>query len=233
MPGFRPQYSLATLLLLVTVTCLAVALWSTSRELRELRTENQKYRNESGYLTITDPKNVHAIRIPQPGDSNWHWRVFIPEGRQFRLRTLWHNIPEKGFSSGGGQPSSFWTLVPGEQIIFAGVSQNLAGERVFRVRSNRASTYFPVGDWLMGSRWEFSSIGTSTRSVSPGEPLELLRLRATEQVQEKQPDGTIVAVKRSRKDPGPGFLVWIEDESAEKQRMKNKPVAAPSDTPQE
>ena len=61
---FRLQFSLATLLLLVTVACMAVALWVTARELWTLRAENQQYRNESGYLTISDPKRLHVIQIP-------------------------------------------------------------------------------------------------------------------------------------------------------------------------
>lgn len=81
------RFSLATLLLLVTIVCLSAALWSSSKELRRaradleaVRAKTDEYRNELGYPTIEDPSKLHFIRVPLPGPQQWQWRVYVPQG---------------------------------------------------------------------------------------------------------------------------------------------------------
>ena len=100
---FRPKFSLATLLVLVTIGCLLAALWATSQrldalraELAETRRELQKYRDELGYVTISDPNKAHATGIRTPGRLRWQWRVYVPKSRRFRLCAAARRIPANG-----------------------------------------------------------------------------------------------------------------------------------------
>ncbi|MCX7425057.1 MAG: hypothetical protein NTW96_05440, partial [Planctomycetia bacterium] len=129
MPRFRLQYSLATLLLLVTVACMAVALWVTARELWTLRAENQQYRDESGYLTISDPKRLHVIQIPTTDADTWRWRLFVPDDRRFLLHTSVGDVSLAGYTGGSGTS----TAIPaGEHTVSARIARDITGNRVLR-----------------------------------------------------------------------------------------------------
>jgi hypothetical protein len=215
MPRIRPQFSLATLLLLVTIACIAVALWSTARELRRLRAENQQYRDESGYLTISDTKKLHVIQVPATDGNVWRWRVFVPEGRNFWLHLNAGNVPSFGHATRGSESDT--VLPAGEYVVSASIAKDIAGARVLRVDfgNGRGTTTMNYGsDWVdrKTKGWTTSTAGGHhTQSAEPGQPLELIRLRVMEMDKEKQPDGA--ASKQSVAPGGPtdGFLIWIDE----------------------
>jgi hypothetical protein len=215
-PRFRLQFSLATLLLLVTIACMAVALWVTARELWTLRAENQQYRNESGYLTISDPKRLHVIQIPTTDADTWRWRVFVPDDRQFLLHTSVGDVSLAGYTGGSGTST---TIPAGEHTVSARIARDIAGKRVLRFDfGNGGSTSTGMegrrGDWLDRDMRGYSTAGAGvgkTQSAEPGQPLELIRLRAMETVEVKHPDGSVTKESVTPKGAADGFLIWIED----------------------
>ena len=78
-PRFR--FSLTTLVLLVTILSLALVIW----RLAPYRQEALRLRNEVGYLSVSDPSKVHAIRVMTTQEGSWRYRVWIPEGRDFLI----------------------------------------------------------------------------------------------------------------------------------------------------
>jgi hypothetical protein len=105
-PRRRFQYSLSTLMLLTTIAALVLALFATYRELRQARAERRaavqevkKYRDEMGYLEITDPKMVYARGVRTMAVNRWLWRVYLPKDRQFCVCTSTEQVPMEGFPS--------------------------------------------------------------------------------------------------------------------------------------
>jgi hypothetical protein len=216
MPRFRLQYSLATLLLVVTVACMAVALWVTSRELGTLRAESQRYRNESGYLTISDPKKLHVIKVPTTDGDTWRWRLFVPDDRKFLLHTSVGDVPLTGYTGGSGSSTA---LSAGEHTVSARIARDISSNRVLRFDLGGGSSISTGmegkrGDWLDREMRGYSTAGAGagkTDSAEPGQPLELLRLRVMEVVEVKHPDGSITKDSVTPKGSSDGFLIWIED----------------------
>jgi hypothetical protein len=188
MPRPRLQFSLATLMLLVTVACMAVALWVTSRELRSLRAENQKYRNESGHLTISDRGKLHVIQAPTTDGDTWRWRLFVPDDRKFLLHTRVGDVSLTGYTGGSGSST---TLPAGERLVSVRIARDIGGKRVLRFDFGEGGSMSTgvegrQGDWLDRDMRGYSTSGAGagkTESAEPGQPLELIRLRAMETVE--------------------------------------------------
>ncbi len=220
---FPLRFSLATLLLLATIVCLGVALWTTSRELdearaegEELRNEVQKYRNELGYLEISDPGRVHAIGVPVHGNLKWHWRVWLPDERSYRLHVVTGGVPKEGVPQRGTSSGSSSTIRSGEMLIYAAVQKDRLGQWVFRVEKGVGGDSSTIGIHQTHQRWLEGGPGWSTRQVSPaktrsfepGKPVVLVRLRVSELV-ETTPDGR--TTRRAPDEPCDGLMVWIEE----------------------
>src|SRR5687767_10015339 len=67
-PG-RLRFSLRTLLLLMLGLCVAVGYYQTSRRLREAEQELRVRRDETGYLSVADRTQLHAVALDtdEPG----------------------------------------------------------------------------------------------------------------------------------------------------------------------
>ena len=219
----RLRFSLATLILLATIVCLLVALWTTWRRQQEatseakmLRDEIQKYRDEMGYLTITDPSKAHAIGVPAHRNLQWQWRVYLPENRRFQLHVVTGGVPKEGVAGRGrGSGSTTSTFRSGESLIYAEVQKDRNGQWVFHVEEGIAAGSSTIGIHQTHERWIEGGAGWSTQHVNPGqtqtfepgEPIVLLRLRVTEII-EKTEGGMVT--RRATDEPCDGLMVWIE-----------------------
>jgi hypothetical protein len=213
MAKIPARFSLATLLLLATIVCLSAALWSSSREVQRARVKLEaaearmlEYRNELGYLTITNPDRLHLVRVPQPGSLCWRWRLYVPEENRFRLNIARQRISSDGFDA---MRCGAATLSPGEITVHASVFRDHNGKRVFRVEEvgSSAITHSMEGaqtQWLDGpGGWSTNTAGSGgTTLAKTGETFALLRLRAHEYDDHKDepPDG-----------PADGLMIWISD----------------------
>jgi len=221
--GPRLRYSLATLILLATIVCLLVALWTTSRRFREatleaemLRDEVQKYRFEMGYLTISDANKAHAIDVPTHDSLKWQWRVYLPENRSFRLHGVTGRVPKEGVPGPGRTTRSISTIRSGESLLYAEVQKDRRGGWGFRVEEGISAGSSTVGihqtheQWIEGgSGWSTEGVNLGqTESFEPGEPIVLLRLRVTEIVEKT--DGSRTS-HGPPDEPSDGLMVWIEE----------------------
>jgi hypothetical protein len=219
----RLRFSLATLVLLATIVCLAVALWSTSRRFREatlqvevLQEEVQKYREEMGYLTISDPSKVHAIGVPALGRLKWQWRVYLPENRAFRVHAVTGGVPKEGVPAPPGTRSgSTSTMRSGELLIYAEVQKDRNGQWVLHVEEGGMSAgSATIGIHQTHQRWLEHFSGWieqvrpgQTQAFEPGEPIVLLRLRVHE-IGEKTDHGRTSG--HPPEEPCDGLMIWID-----------------------
>ena len=79
------KFSLLTLLMVLTITALAIAVWQANWELIPLRKEVAKLRDGMGILTIADKNLLHAISIDADDNRTLKWNVHVPRGSILRL----------------------------------------------------------------------------------------------------------------------------------------------------
>ncbi len=152
------QFSLLNLLFLVTTISAVVGLyrsWQTNRRLTEssqrIFAENKELRVEQGVLTIEDPTKVQAIRITDPRDGVWSYRVYLPPGHRYYLAGQANLLPmngkpprfgpgappglsstENGRSDRGGTMTASG-CTSGEHLVVIALARNDRGEKYFSV----------------------------------------------------------------------------------------------------
>lgn len=84
----RPRISLLSLLLLTALVACGIVIAIQTRELGPLRQEVTRLRIETGQLTIIDPEKIYITRLESSDELTWKWRVYLPTGTQYDLRTL-------------------------------------------------------------------------------------------------------------------------------------------------
>jgi hypothetical protein len=215
---FRLQFSLATLMLFVTLVAWLVSQWTTSQKLKETTeklqdatVELQKYRDELGYLTITDSNKVHAIGVLTPGSLKWQWRMYLPKNRQFKLHTICAGIPEDGVPT-RGTSGMYGDIQSGEFLLDASVGKDQQARWVLKTcRDGRDDATISVSSWwIERDQWALTIEGVKPHkmeSVAPGAPMVLLRLRA-HQIEERK-DGTWRS--RAPDKPCDGVMIWIDE----------------------
>jgi len=97
-----PRISILAALWLMTVVGMAIVIAQQWRLIKPMRDELTMLRNETGRLSIDDRRNFHAIRVRTGGEYVWKWRVWIPEGREYRINVATQNIPKDGFPPTNG-----------------------------------------------------------------------------------------------------------------------------------
>lgn len=90
-PWFR--FSLLSFLLIVTIVALGAGLWASLGERAALKQQIQDLRNHYEVLTITDPTKIHILR-QETGIRGFElFQVYLPEGRDYRLKYDVQNFP--------------------------------------------------------------------------------------------------------------------------------------------
>lgn len=209
---WRFQYSLATLMWLVTLAACLSAMFAMYRRLHQAeaatqtcRAEVRKYRDEMGYLDVSDRSLLYARQIPTILDGAEHtmrpehewWRVYLPEGHQYKLRYAVHRIPKDGLPE---RANAGYEISAGEQIVEADATWSLLG-KVVEVRF-----YGHHGDVLLPISETHHQVGTGVSphqqtAVEPGSPLVLTRVRGVASSAASIPD-----------EPCDGYMIWIEEQ---------------------
>jgi hypothetical protein len=83
----RLRFSLLNVLFLLTIAGLGLVVWRQWQEVRPLRAEVRRWRDENGVLTITDPSKVYIMALPTLERMTWRWRIYVPAGRSYMLHT--------------------------------------------------------------------------------------------------------------------------------------------------
>ena len=220
MARFRFQFSLASLLLFTTIVCLSVALWVTGIKYQRAQSELQRYRDELGHLTISDPNKVHAIGLKKSDSSNWYWHVHIPEGRKCYLRYVVGDIPN------GDDPktSGSLELTAGESTVFARMESNLEGKKALRIGfdvrgrsttsgvdglSNSVSLEGKGFEWLRGTVFYSYGANKHTVSAEPGTWLLLKQQCWRDWDDMKGTTATSGTTTNATSDNEKGIRIWI------------------------
>lgn len=211
-PPRWPRFSLRTLIVAVAVAGLSISLFDTTRKLRTAQDELESLRNSVGELTISDPRRVHVIALPSYEGMTYRWRVHLPAGRPFYLKTAISQIPVRGLPDPKTSRINSHKFPPRQSatefILTVAVHRDALGRwRLTWERERDNLSLFlsqSEAQWLGAvagqSLWQAGN--GQTESAPSGQPLILARLRKGKKV----PRGFTVEM-----NPCDGILVWISE----------------------
>jgi hypothetical protein len=186
-------------LLVTTVIALSVTVVMLYRELGPLRNDVARLRSEVGELNIEDRTKLHVIRVDTDNELEWKWRIWIPEGRRFRLRAIGGSIPKEGYPTSGGTVD---LSESGEHVIRYVIRRDPRdGSWRGSVHTQTASVGSDEHPWV---EWPSSvstggGVSTSTQSFPDGEKVEIIRRRVSQ-----------AKSSANIENPAAGFMVWLE-----------------------
>jgi hypothetical protein len=234
-PWQRFRLSLSSFLLGSTLVAVIVAHRFAAREVDRLRlqvaalrTENKGYRDRLSILTVTDPARTHAIYSPQLRGMphTWQWQYYTPPGRQFRLCLAYDDIAPSGvFPAADPRIVVLADNLPVEGSVTCSIQKGTLndpnGGRVIMQLSHittNKTIELPQDSsvWVRPTIQYQKEIGgdKTTIDTTAGQPLVLLRLRG-HHIFEVERNGTKAHPRLPPDDsPGPGVLLWIEEQPA-------------------
>jgi len=199
----RPQrlrFSIRTLLLVTTIVALSITVVMLQREVGPLREEVARLRNEVGELNVGDLKKLHAIRIDTDSELEWKWRIWVPEGVSYRLRSNGGQIPKEGYPGQGG---TMYLREPGEHVIRYLIRRDPRnGHWNGSLHTQTGSVGKDHQPWVEWSTRTSASggVGSSTQSFETDQPVEIIRHRVSEKTDSSA----------NIEDPAAGFVIWLE-----------------------
>jgi hypothetical protein len=210
MPRFRPRLSLLTALLFMTIAGMALVIARLWREVGPLRGEVRELRQFVGELSIDDKTKILAIEVRQPDPNFWHWRVYLPPGKEYKLLQFDGLLPPRGKLS-----NKDWLAA----LRKAPVNKSESTGEQFEGEFTIDTTLTPVGDtWklemfyldgTMDARYAFQDNWPAERfrneasdiwplhqrEYEPGEPIRGVRGRVRPSISNK---------------PAEGIALWLE-----------------------
>lgn len=230
--ALRPRVSLLSLLLLVALSACAVVITTLWREVGPLRREVARLRTETGQLTVVDPGKAYVVAIETMDPDTWKWRVHLPAGHDYRLKTKVGQIA--GWSPGltriewmrrGASVNCSTSIDDGEFTITVKLHNDPAhpnGEGHWNVRTQttRSAGGNPAASvggvcgtamgWLADPRsrhWESDArVSDPQVELDAANGIELLTLRRS--VISELPNGWTSTPAANTED-GDGLAVWI------------------------
>lgn len=194
-----PRFSLLTLLLLGTIAGLSFAVWKLGSQVRPLKEEVKRLRAEVGELHIEDPTKLHAMQVETDNELEWKWRIWIPAGMKYKVRSADGEIPDEGFPGSGG---SIYIRESGEHVIRYVITRDSRDDKWYGKLVHRGgSVGRDIHAWVKwGNRsMRSSGVGFSTYARSDDQIVEIIRYR----VENKD--------KQARQSDKPtGFMIWME-----------------------
>lgn len=215
---YRTRFSMLTLLLVTTIVAMGLGLYTQYRRIQGL---NQMV-SDAGYLQVNNKNEYHAIYVPKYEELTYRWRVWLPQGRKYRVGIQCNRISSEDLSGNFDTEVTFVGEDAGDQFGM-GIS---GGEVVmtYAVRKDKADDGWRVVAQLdnltlgsksttsrkldkNGGKWPDGSIGMSStyglqRGVfrgALGSPFVLFRKRTS---------STSIS---SNGPPADGLLIWIEE----------------------
>jgi len=186
----------------------------------ELESQNRVLRQELGFLTITDPKQIHAVRLRTTARKAWRYRVYLPDGANYYFACQINSLPLEPNAPtvlNPPGPSTIGTIAtnsvgigrsPGEYVVTLSIHQDKAQwEYKLNVRkagdAGDGSTGGSVivdaeGKWPNNGNWNATG-GVSNPVALPADklPLALLNYRAM--------SGNM----KSSMDSDQGVMLWV------------------------
>lgn len=186
----------------------------------ELEGQNRVLRQDLGALTITEPKQIHAVKLRTTARKTWSYRVYLPDGANYYFACQINSLPLEPnpptvLNPPG--PSTIGTIVtnsvgigrsPGEYVVTLSIHQDKAQwEYKLNVRkagdAGDGSTGGSIivdaeGKWPNNESWNATG-GVSNQVELPADklPLALLDYRAM--------NGNM----KSSMDSDQGVMLWV------------------------
>jgi hypothetical protein len=213
---WRIRFSLATLLLLCAVIGLGFSHFLTSLRFAKAQKELLALRNETGYLTVSDPSRVHVIEVPTADDNTFRWRVRLPEHRKFWAHLIVSDeLPHEGVPKGnpGGYGTNLSTPGHPQEFILTVAARHVDGMMKLTLFDDNSTGIERSGlgvsadsdyaAWLTNTSSKIEAGQGVTQSAPAGEPLILLRWGKPYKGGGSAPGDY---------DPKLGIMVWIEEQ---------------------
>jgi hypothetical protein len=188
----------------MTIIGMAIVTARLWHEVRPLRAEVRRLRDEVGALSIDDPKKVYAIQVRTTPDYIWKWRVWVPEGRTYLLKYAGENIPNAGIPKPNG---SITVNTIGETWVQFNISPEAAATRwAGSLQTPGGSVGGASQDWVKWKRQVSSgeSVVHATKEFEPDKVIVLARHRVSEKA----------TSSNQVEDPSAGFMIWLEPATA-------------------
>ncbi len=201
MPRPRLRFSLLTVLLVTTIVGMAIVVVMQWRSLAPLRAEVRRLRNEVGDLSVDDPTKLCAIQVNTHDELTWKWRVWVPQGKVYRVREYGGEVPKEGYPEDGG---TVWLREPGEHVVEYRIIRDPRDDQWYGwLQTRSGGVGKDAQPWVKwpSRRSSTGGVGTTTQSFEPDRRVELIRHRVSQA-------GHNVPFE----DPAAGFMVWLEPE---------------------
>jgi len=195
-----PRFSLLSAILLMAIVGLAIVTVQLYRELKPLRAEVRRLRDEVGVLSIDDPKKVAAIRVRTTPDYIWKWRVWIPEGRSYLLKYAGDTIPKSGIPKANGYITMSQS---GEDWVQFKITPEAGATRwAGYLETPHGSIGSASQDWVKWKQTVGSGdgVGHMSKDFEPDKVIVLERHRVSQTVNSSS----------QIEDPSAGFMIWLE-----------------------
>ena len=214
------QFSLRTILLLILGLCATIGYFLNARKLYLAEQELHARRNESGYLSVDDRTQLHAIALNTDDPNTWRWRLFIPRGQRYSWNISSADIPQNDVPQepevAGHSNEPYWEQ-DHEVLVTARLRRTndefweLSVEsRIGDSKDQMYGASLRIPDEKLRWMSEISSTdgqvigGRGAELRDPDRPVILLQRRPCK----KQADGSYLPSP----DPMPGFMIWLAPE---------------------
>jgi hypothetical protein len=199
--------------LLMALLACGITIFRLWREVGPLRAELTARRAEMGELFITDPNKAHAIGVDWNQDGVCRWRLYLPDGPDWAIRTYIGNQPAfagddlqkwlAGPRSGKGrQFSSIGGIPRGREFTLEiRLAKDDDGWYLQEDKGAKARLPQSFNAWLDESerRYPISKVLSSEQTVyPPGEPIILLCIQQANE-------------SRSGAVSGDTIVLWMEE----------------------
>jgi hypothetical protein len=219
------QFSLLSLIILVVAGCLGAAWYGEKQrrtraeaEFRKLRVELGIIDDRQGILDVSDRTKVHVWNMAPHNELEWRWRVFVPPGNTWHIRTShgeeWDD--EQNRFSGGGAGTGL--DLDGEFNLEAQVVRNLDGVAYLEVRHGRGAMRSRLPDAgvevLRGKgKRQWKVLGNlEQQSLANSGEIELLRWYRD----------SPTSAASGAPSPGFGISIHLEDEAHQQNRFSGR-----------
>ena len=176
MANRRPlfAFSLLSFLLFVTVVCLSVSYFLVSRENADLNKLVTELKNELGHIEVKDAKKAYVRLVGPMEELVWRFRVYLPEGKPFKIRIATRNGGTTSQSSVTlGKQFSLVIKLTREKKPFADWKASIGLDRIATTTYFKAPELTKIIDQGIPI---FGSQDKSIRELDPANPIELLMI---------------------------------------------------------
>ena len=220
------QFSLLSLTILVVAGCLGAAWYGEKQRRTQVEAEVRKLRfalgithERDGVLDVSDRTKVH-VRMMTPHDElQWRWRIFVPPGNTWHIRTSqgeqWDEEQSRYSGGGGGTDLG----LDGEFTLEAQVIRDLDGVAFLEIRhcQGEGRSRMPEAGVaiLRGKGKPLRKVlgNMEQQSLDNSGEIELLRWYK---------ESPVSAAASGAPSPGFGISIHLEDEAHQQNRFSGR-----------